>query len=83
MSAATANTSSYRSCSYRLSVNPNPLRAIAASASDHLIRSDSVMHSTGWEASGTRSVDGGVDQGLTQRMPASRVHHRGTFRVGD
>ena len=39
MSAATCSTSSKRSRSYRLCVNPSPVRAIAASASLHRARS--------------------------------------------
>src|SRR3569623_1197827 len=42
MSAATASTSSNRSRSYRLWVNPSPVRAMPDSASAHRMRSDSV-----------------------------------------
>src|SRR5947199_10734755 len=40
MSDATLSTSSKRSCSYRLCVNPRPVRAIAESVSAHRRTSD-------------------------------------------
>jgi hypothetical protein len=54
MSAATLSTSSKRSCSYRLLVNPKPVRAIADRLS--LQRSRSLAE-TGWaSSSGTGAI---------------------------
>src|SRR5205823_4624358 len=57
MSAATFRTSSKRSCSYRLFVNPKPVRAMPDSASLHRSRSDAEI---GASSATSPNLNGGL-----------------------